>query len=325
MKNFTKTFRFAAAGALSLAVGATLVAQTQQPGGAPGAAPGGAPGAAQAAPEPQVDPGKVVITVGGSKMTAGEFNDFLSALPPEVQAMAKGPAKRRIAEDLVKLKLLASEAQKQQLDQTPKFKQQMELMRDNALAGALFSKLQTSLVSDADVQKYYDENKASFERVTAAHILVSPGGQSGLTEEQAKAKADDLKKKLDGGADFAAVAKENSADPGSKDEGGAMPPFTRGEMVPEFEEAAFKLEPNKVSDPVKTKFGYHLIKVTKKEASPLEEVKEEILETLRPKKLESVVEDLRKQANPQLDDTFFGPPLPATPAPGDAPVAPPTK
>lgn len=308
MNSRSKTFRFAAIGAVTLAVAATIFAQTQPP------AP--APGAPQAAPEPQVDPNKVVIEVAGSKMTAGEFDAFLAALPPEVQAMAKGPAKRRIGEDLVKLKLLAAEAKKQNLDQTPQFKQQMELMRDNALAGALFSKLQGELVTDADVQKYYDENKTSFETVTASHILVGTGGQEGLTDEQAKAKAQELKKKLEGGADFAAIAKEASADPGSKDDGGALPPFTRGEMVPEFEQVAFSVEPNKVSDPVKTRFGYHLIKVNKREVTPLEEVKEEIVETLRPKKLETVVEELKKQANPKLDEAFFGPPLPAPPAQG---------
>lgn len=308
MKN--RTLRYVAAVlAGSLAIGATLVAQVNnQPAAAP-AAPATAP----------ADPNKVVLQVGDSKMTAGEFESFINNLPPEVQAMARGPAKRRIAEDLVKLKVLAAEAKKQGLDQTPQFKQQMELMRDNALAGALINSAQGKLVTDQDVQKYYDEHKAEFERVTARHILIPAGGASGQTDEQAKAKADAIKQRLDKGEDFAAIAKAESADPGSKDEGGLLQPFGRGQMVPEFEETAFSQKDNAISQPVKTRFGYHIIQTLKKETQPLAEVKEEITEILRPQKVEAMVEQLRKAANVKVDDTFFGPPVTAPQMPAGHP------
>ncbi len=271
-------------------------------------AAGGALVAQQAGNAPAVDPNKVVLKVGDSQMTAAQFDDFVDALPKEVQQMAKGPAKRRVAEDLIKLKLLAAEGKKQGLDQTAKFRQQMDLMRDNALAGALISELQGKLVTDAEVQKYYEEHKADYERVTARHILIATGGEKALSDEAAKAKADELKKKLDNGADFAAVAKAESADPGSKDDGGALQPFGRGQMVPEFEQVAFGQKEGAISAPVKTRYGYHIIQTQKMDVAPLAEVKDEITELLRPAKLEGMIEELKKAANPVLDESFFGPP-----------------
>ena len=301
-----KTVRTIAILAGSVAVGATLVAQ---PAGNPGAAPGGAGAPPAATPAtPAVDPAKVVLKVGDSEMTAGQFEDFCASLPQEVQFMARGPAKRRVGEDLVKLKVLAAEAKKKGLDQTPRFKQQVALMIENALAGALISDLQGALVSDQEIQKYYEEHKQEYQRATARHILVGVGAETGLSDAQAKAKADEIRAQLQKGADFAVLAKANSSDPGSKDDGGLLQPFTRGEMVPEFEQVAFAQKPNDISQPVKTRFGYHIIQTQKVEVPPLADIKEQISETLRPQRLETFVEELKKQANPTIDEAFFGPP-----------------
>ncbi len=307
-----KTYRVVAIVASSLVAGATLLAQVKP------AVPADAP---PAAAQPPVDPAKVVLVVGDSKMTAGEFNDFISGLPPEVQNMAKGPQKRRVAEDLLKLKLLAAEAKKQGLDQSPKFKAQMDMMRDNALAGLLFTNIQTTLVKDEDLQKYYDAHKGEYEQVTVRHILVRTPAAANEDEQKkaeavAKAKAEDIKKQLTAKPDsFAAIAKAESADPGSKDKGGELPAFPRGQMAPEFEDAAFRLKPNEISDPVKTSYGYHIIQLLKRETPPLDDVKEAISEQIRPQKLEAFIEGLKKNTQTQIDETFFGPPAkPAAPA-----------
>lgn len=292
----------------SLTVGATLVAQqTGNPGAAQGQ-PGAAAPAAPAAPAVPVDPNKVVLKVGESTMTAAQYEEFCDSLPQEVQFMARGPAKRRVGEDLVKLKVLAAEAKRKGLDQTPKFKQQVALMIENALAGALIADMQGALVSDQEIQKYYDEHKNEYERATARHILIGVGPETGLSDAQAKAKADEVRARIQKGEDFAALAKAHSADPGSKEDGGLLQPFTRGTMVPEFEQVAFGQKPNEVSQPVKTRFGYHIIQTQKVEIPPVAEVKEEIAESLRPQRLDAFVEELKKQANPTLDETFFGPP-----------------
>src|SRR4051812_41511121 len=295
-------------------VGAALLAQQQPAGDKPGAQP------AQPA-QPAVDPAKVVMSVGENKMTAGDFNDFVAQLPPEVQMMAKGPQKRRVAEDLVKLKLLAGEATKKGMDQTPKFKKQMDLMRENALAGAFFAEVMPTLVSDADIKKYYEEHKQQFERATARHILIAVGGEKNTSDEAARTRAEAIQKQLTTKPDdFAAIARAESADPGSKDDGGDQPPFPRGQMVKEFDEAAFSLPIDKISAPIKTRYGYHIIQVKKREIPPLEDVKEDINEQLRPQKLEAMVEDLKKKNATTLDDAFFGPPLPQG-APAGLPAA----
>ncbi|MDR0268438.1 peptidylprolyl isomerase [Paenibacillus sp.] len=109
-------------------------------------------------------------------------------------------------------------------------------------------------VSDEDIKKFFDENKASFdtpEEVKASHILVAT-----------KEEADDILKQLKNGADFATLAKEKSKDPGSQPKGGDLGYFPRGKMYKEFEDAAFKLKDNELSDVVKTDAGYHIIKKT---------------------------------------------------------------
>jgi peptidyl-prolyl cis-trans isomerase C len=128
-------------------------------------------------------------------------------------------------------------------------------------------------VTDAEVKQFYTNNPADFERpetIHARHILLmtmDPVTRAPLSEDQQKAKkkqADDLLKRIRGGADFAALAKQYSEDPGTKDTGGELPEFPRGQMVPEFEAAAFSLTNNQVSDVVTSPYGYHIIKLIDK-------------------------------------------------------------
>lgn len=125
-------------------------------------------------------------------------------------------------------------------------------------------------VSDADAKAFYEKHAADFEQPEMAHVrhillmTVDPVTRSALPTNSVAAKRkqiDDLLKQVRGGADFAALAKQYSEDPGSKDNGGELPEFPRGQMVPEFEAAAFALTNNQVSDVVTTMYGYHIIKM----------------------------------------------------------------
>lgn len=137
-------------------------------------------------------------------------------------------------------------------------------------------------ITDKEIQKYYDEEYAP--QISASHILISVDG--GLTEEEAEAKAKSLIKELNNGADFAELAKENSDDPGSKENGGDLGYFGKGDMVSEFEEAAYSLKVDEYTKiPVKTSYGYHIIlKTGEKEKSELKKVKDEIIEKILQKK-----------------------------------------
>jgi peptidyl-prolyl cis-trans isomerase C len=302
----------------------TLSAQAPEP-----KTPVTPPAAAKPKTSPQVKPpapaaapaegfDKVVLTVGNEKMTAGEFEKFIDALPEQYRAAAKGPGKRQVAEQLVSLKTLAQEARKRKLDQDPAYKAQLAFQAENLLAGTLYRDLSTNLkLEEADVRKYYDEHKNEYDRVKARHILIRfkgspvPAGKVELTEEEALAKANALRGRIIGGEDFSAIAKTDSEDTGSGKTGGDLDFFGHGQMVPEFEQAAFAAPVGQITEPVKSKFGYHLILVEKHETKTFDEVRPEIEKKIRPELAKKAVEDLRKQTPVVIDEAFFGPEQPA--------------
>jgi peptidyl-prolyl cis-trans isomerase C len=159
-------------------------------------------------------------------------------------------------------------------------------------------------VSDADVKKFYDDNPSKFEQpemVRASHILLSikdPDTNKDMSEDQKAAKrkkAEDLLKRARAGEDFAKLAKENSEDPGSKDKGGEYQ-FARGQMVPEFETAAFTLKTNEVSDIVTTQYGYHIIKLSEKipaKKVELAKVAPEVKDYLKQQEMQKHQQDLQ--------------------------------
>ncbi len=159
--------------------------------------------------------------------------------------------------------------------------------------------------TDAEVAAYYDENAEQFttgEEVSARHILIGSREEDETKKAEAKAKAEGLRKQLVEGADFAALAAANSDCP-SKAEGGSLGSFGRGRMVPAFDEAAFALATNVISEVVETPFGFHIIQVTDRKAggkTALEDVREKVAEQLTTKKrneaFEQVIEGLRAKA-----------------------------
>ena len=155
--------------------------------------------------------------------------------------------------------ILAQAADQQQLANRNEVKHRIEFERDKALMEALLQDAGKAAMTDDAMHKIYDEaikQTPNEEEVHARHILVATEGEAKEIEAQ-------LKK----GADFATLAKEKSKDPGAA-EGGDLGYFTKEQMVPEFAEAAFKLEKGQTSDPVKTQFGWHIIKVEDKRLKP---------------------------------------------------------
>jgi peptidyl-prolyl cis-trans isomerase C len=184
-------------------------------------------------------------------------------------------------------------------------------------------------VTDADVKKFYDDNPGPFEQpemVRASHILIGtrdPATNTELSEEQKKAKrklADDIRKRVLAGEDFAKLAKEFSDDPGSKDKGGEYT-FPRGQMVPEFEAAAFSLGTNQVSDIVTTQFGYHIIKLSEKipaKKVELAEVSDKVRDELKMREMQKLspeyLEKALKDAQVEILDDRLKPVDPLEPA-----------
>jgi peptidyl-prolyl cis-trans isomerase C len=289
-----------------LAFCAILSAQTPTPVPMPQPVPGA----------PAVDPNTVIITVGDHKITAGQYDELVKTLPQQYQEIARGPGRRQFAQNLVELSVLADEATKMNLDKNADMALQIQFQRENLLAQAMFQALQANAtVSDADVQAYYDAHKADYETLTARHILIrSKGapmpatpGKPELEDAQALAKAQSVRKRITGGEDFAKVAKEESDDTSSGEQGGNLGEFKRGMMVPPFEEAAFGLKVGDVSEPVKTPFGYHIIQVQTHSAKSLADVKAEILTQLKPELARKAVAALIDKAKFDINPNYFGP------------------
>ena len=267
-------------------------------------------------PEPApVAADAVIMIIGDQKITKAEYERFLSALPERIRTEATGPNKRKVAEQLADIKAMAQEAKKRGIDKKPEVQVQIAFQAENFLANSLFQQLQTEVKSDdAAVQAFFDKNKKDYETVTARHILIRftgskvplKAGQKELTEAEALAKAQELQKAIKGGKDFAEVAKAESDDTGSGAQGGSLGTFGHGQMVPEFEAAAFTLPINEVSDPVKSAFGYHIIQVQARAAKNIADVRTEIETKMKPELARQAIENLRKQANITLDENYFG-------------------
>lgn len=193
----------------------------------------------------------VEITQEELALAEGNIDPQLSQLPPEQRRIAALTA-------LIDAKLLAEKARTEGIDKTADYKMRMQFMTDRELHNAFFKKYVVDTVTDAEIKARYDKEVAAMpkvEEVHARHILVK-------TKDEAKA----VIKALDDGKDFASLAKEKSTDP-NKSDGGDLGFFRKGQMVPEFEAAVFAMQTGTYTKlPVKTQFGFHVIKVEEKRA-----------------------------------------------------------
>lgn len=219
----------------------------------------------------------ILATVDGVNITEADVDAYIANLPQEQQAYAAYPQFREhCLKQLMAFHLYAKMAVEEKMDETEEFKMQMEKARKEILAQtAINSILKDITVTEEELQTFYKENPVHFtepESAHAKHILVD-------TEEKAAEIMASIEK---GEVAFEDAAKEFSSCP-SNAQGGDLGEFGRGQMVPEFDQVAFEAEIGKVVGPVKTQFGYHLIKVeSRKETSVMafEDVKDYIQGTL---------------------------------------------
>jgi peptidyl-prolyl cis-trans isomerase C len=260
---------------------------------------------------------KVLATVNGKQITDDDLKiaaaDLRTSLPPQLEGKARDSY---LLDFLIDGELVAQKALAEKADQTPEFAKKLAYCREKLLMESVLEQVAKSVATDAAIKATYDEAAKAQKPETeihARHILVA-------TEDEAKAAL----KRLMGGDEFATIAKEVSKDPGS--EGGDLGWFTKDRMVPEFADAAFKLEVGQVSDPVKSPFGWHIIEVIDKRQTtfpPLAQVKEQVTRYVVQKAQTALVADLRKTAKIERTEPPEPPKTdkPAAPAPA-APAAP---
>jgi parvulin-like peptidyl-prolyl isomerase len=296
---------------------AWLLAQAPPPQPAPAPKPAVTMTMENPAPKtmPVVPPDRVVVAVGDLTITAAQFDQIIDALPEQYRAVARGSGRKQFADNVVRIAVLAQEGKRRKLDESSAYRTQSRFEDASILANMTYEEIgKNAKLDEADVRKYFEAHKAEFEQVRARHILIrvqgSPAavrpGQKDLTEAEALAKAQDLRKRIQAGEDFAQLARQESDDTGSGAKGGDLGFFRHGQMVPSFEEAAFAMQPGDLSEPVKTPFGYHVIKVEAKESKSFEDVRPELERRLRPEQAQKTLEELQKKSQVVLDPDFFG-------------------
>jgi peptidyl-prolyl cis-trans isomerase C len=201
------------------------------------------------------DANPVLAKVNGSEIRQSDMAIAEEELGPSLEKMDPATKKENLLAFLIDMKIVAKAAEDQKFEDSDEFKKRLAFTRNRLLMDSLLANEGKAATTDDAMKKVYDDAAkqiTSEQEVHARHILVA-------TEDEAKAIEDELKK----GADFAELAKKKSKDPGASD-GGDLGFFTKDQMVPEFSAVAFSLEPGKISDPVKSQFGWHIIKVEEK-------------------------------------------------------------
>jgi len=294
---------------------APLLAHAQTPPPAAPATP------APSASAPASTPDAVIAKVGPDTIHASDLADAAQSLPEQLQGMPPSMLYPMLLDQLIDRDAIVQAAKKQGLQSDPVVQKAIQRATDTALQNALLTRAIAPTLTDAAIKARYDRDyagKPGEEEVRAAHILVAD-----------EAKAKDIIAQLGKGADFAALAKANSTDPSAAENSGELGWFKKGDMLPEFSDAAFALQPGQITQtPVKTRFGWHVIKLEEKRSAPpptLDQVKDEIRQQLIQEGVQKVlasakeglqIQKFNQDGTPMTDATPPAGSPAATPAPG---------
>jgi len=239
----------------------------------------------------------VVAKVGAVEIHESELKLAIAGLDPQLANLPDDQKRVAALSSIIDVKLLATDADKEGLKDSADFKQRLAFLTDRELHNAYFKKHVVDAVTPEEVKARYEKEIAAItpeDEIRARHILVK-------TEEEAKA----IIKDLDAGKDFVEIAKEKSTDP-NKSEGGDLGYFSKGRMVPEFEAAAFALEKGAYSkEPVKTQFGFHVIKVEdkrKQQPPALDQVEPQVRQLVMRDKYLELLEKAKAAAPIDIQD-----------------------
>ena len=234
--------------------------------------------------------GAVIAEVNGDTITTGDFKHELENLPPYLKPMADTPeGKKELLDTMVVRELILQQAKKDGLDKSPEVAAKLEELKKRVVVEAFLKKKveEHASVSDEEMKKFYEENKEKFKtgpQVHASHILMK-------SEDEARKVLKELKE----GGNFEDLAKKHSIDSAAA-KGGDLGWFSKGSMVPEFEKVVFGLKEGETSGIARTKFGYHIIKLTGKRPAGIrsfDEVKEQLRAAILPSKQQEVFQKLK--------------------------------
>lgn len=290
--------------------------------------------AAPASGAPTASPDAIVITIGDLKITAREVEKLLESLPPQNRRFYSSPqGRQQFAEFIVRNKLLSAEAEKRRLQERDDVKLSLNTFRESFLANVMQNELlKETAVSDSESGKFLKDNVASFEQAKVRRIVIRSASTNQFyadgkpsdqlpTDEQAKAKAEEIRKKILEGADFEEMAAKFSDDPMTSGKGGDFGTVRRVNqdprilITPPMLDAIFALKPGEVTQVLQTPFGFELLKVDERKVPKLDEVRQEIDGRIRQQKYEALYQDLRTRNAVKTDEAYFGAASPTAPVP----------
>lgn len=231
--------------------------------------------------------------VNGKAIYDSDIDEAIAQMGPRGEAYQNAQGRAAILEQLIAQRLFLAEAMRNLYEREPAFKEELQRIKEQLLTQYAISKAVDNItVTDIEARKFYDDNRAQFDAqpvVSASHILVD-------SEDKAKAILAQLN---DGSLAFEDAARLHSSCP-SAQQGGALGEFTRGQMVPEFDQAVFSMDVGELRGPVKTQFGYHIIRLDgKKDSAPVsfdqarDQIKAHLLEEKRQQAYQSRVRQLK--------------------------------
>lgn len=266
----------------------------------------------------QVADTRVIASTKDWSITAKQFDQILSSLPDQPREFYSQPENRRhFLDQLVQMWVMAQEAREKGADKDGKFKAMTEFYGNNIVARDYMREISDGAkVTDEKVASFYTANSADYTQVKLSHILILNGDNPTVREqkipgampvEEARKKIQEVKNKMRDGADFVALAKEYSQDPGSAANGGDLGYISKGQLVGEVEKSAFALKPGSYSDIVESPFGFHILHVTETKTAPIEEVRDQIRQKLSSDAVKDEIDAKVKAAGVKIDESFFKP------------------
>lgn len=270
---------------------------------------------AQATPE-KVSPDTVVATINGRKITAGEVDNFVNALPGQLAQMAQRD-KKEFVRQYALITTLAQQAEARKIDQETLFKGRLEYARLTLLMNMLMEReMNEKPISEEEIKAQYAKSAAAGTGVANTKVLYVAFGEGKRTEAEAKTKIDGLRKQAVGGADFAKIVRENSDDKMSQQNDGNYPPIKKTDGLPEpIKNAIFALKPGEYTEPIRQANGFYIFKLEGLNAPPLEEARQQILNEIRQQRFNQWFQEARTKIDVKFDnEAFFAPAAGAPPA-----------
>ncbi|NKJ20208.1 peptidylprolyl isomerase [Dyella sp. SG609] len=251
----------------------------------------------------------VVLSIGKEQWTSSQFRQLMDSTPPQIKTAAvDDPA--AFAKKFSEMHLLASLAASRHLENDPDIRRKIEWLRQGVLANAARDELyRTAQVSDDEAKRYYDAHAGDFVDYTLQHVVIRyhasdiplRQGQQDIGEAEARAQSEELRKQLMAGKDFSAIVEQHTDDLSSKADDGVLPETASRNLLPEIALGIAKLKEDEISQPIRTTFGYHLVRVMKRSQNTFEDAKPHIVILLKNEEVTRQIEAL-KQAHPTTFD-----------------------